>query len=141
MASTILLTREFPQPASRVFAALDDHANMGSWLGQRVSVIKQAPDGGVGTVRRVHSGPINLDEEIVEREAPKRIVYRIVAGMPGISHHRGEITVEPQGDSRSVVRWHIELDSGIPGYAWLLLRAVNVALGGGLARLEKQLTA
>jgi len=135
----IHLSHEFGSSRERVFGALDDHASMGAWLGNPVSIIKRADDGGVGTIRRIHTGVTSLDEEIVEREVPSRIVYRIVAGLPFLVHHRGEITVEPVSDTRSVVRWHVELDTKLPGMSALLGFAVGQALKRGLARLDRQL--
>jgi len=135
----IHLTHEFNASRERVFGALNDHERMGSWLGSTVSVVKRAPDGGVGTVRRIHTGVTKLDEEIVECEVPSRLVYRIVAGLPFLAHHRGEVTVEAMGDQRSVVRWHVELDTRLPGMTEVLAFAVGGALKRGLERLNRQL--
>jgi len=135
----IHLSHEFAASRERVFGALDDHANMGSWLGNPVSVVKRMDDGGVGTIRRIDAGVTKLDEEIVEREVPSRLVYRIVAGLPFLAYHRGEITIEPKGDHGSVVRWHVELDTKVPGMSALLGFAVGQALKRGLKRLDRQL--
>jgi uncharacterized protein YndB with AHSA1/START domain len=137
---SVVLTQTFPTTPDRVFAALDDHANMGRWLGTRVSLLKRAPDGGVGTVRRVHTLLAQVDEEVVEREVPSRLVYRIIGGVPGVSHHRGEIRVTPHGDHQSQVRWEVEIDSPLPGFATLVLGSVRLALGLGLKRLSRQLS-
>lgn len=139
MPKEIRLVRDFSSPAERVFAALDDHENMGRWLGPRFSIVKRAADGGVGTVRRVHNPLFPIDEEILEREVPSRLVYKIIRGAPGVSYHRGEIRVEPQGQSKSRVTWHIEVDSPLPGFASLLLRGLSVALRRGLKKLDAQL--
>ena len=82
----------------------------------------------------------HVDEEVVEREVPSRLVYRIVGGVPGVSHHRGEILVTAEGPERSHVRWEIELDSRLPGYATLMLGSVRVAIDMGLSRLSRQLS-
>jgi uncharacterized protein YndB with AHSA1/START domain len=136
---SVVLTRTFELPAERLFAALDDHANMGRWLGPRVSLVKRAPDGGVGSVRRVHGGLLNIDEEVVEREVPSRLVYRIVGGLPGVRHHRGEIRVAAEGPRRSSVRWEVEIDAVLPALSMLMLASVRLALGVGLRRLSRQL--
>ncbi len=136
---SVHITHEFNASRERVFGALDDHANMGTWLGRAVSVVKQVDDGGVGTVRRVDAGLTKLDEEIVEREVPSRLVYRIVAGLPFLAHHRGVITLEAIGERRSLVRWEVELESKVPGVSALLAFAVDGALRRGLAKLDRQL--
>jgi uncharacterized protein YndB with AHSA1/START domain len=134
-----LLTHELNASRERVFGALNDHEGMGSWIGNKVSVIKRAPDGGVGTIRRIHAGVSKVDEEIVVCEAPSRLVYRIVAGLPFLAHHRGEITVEALSDERSVVRWHVELETRLPGMTEVLLFAVGKLLKRGLERLDSRL--
>jgi uncharacterized protein YndB with AHSA1/START domain len=138
--ASVVLTQTFPTSADRVFAALDDHANMGRWLGTRVTLLKRAADGGVGTVRRVHAVLTNVDEEVVEREVPSRLVYRIIGGVPGVSHHRGEIQVSAEGPHKSRVRWEVEISSPLPGFATLMLGSVRLALGLGLKRLSRQLS-
>lgn len=139
MGKDIRLSHEFAASRERVFGALDDHANMGSWLGTPVSIIKRMDDGGVGTIRRIDAGVVKFDEEIVERDVPSRIVYRIVAGLPFLAHHRGEITIDSVGDNHSVVRWHVQLDLKLPGVSTLLGFALGHALKRGLARLDRQL--
>lgn len=141
MAHDILLTQRFSAPAERVFAALDDHANMGSWLGSRISLIKRADDGGVGSIRRLHMPFGHIDEEIVEREIPSRLVYRIVNHVPGLRFHRGEVTVERTGAASCLVRWRVQVEAGLPGLSSLLLRIVGFALKRGLANLARQLAA
>ena len=136
---SVVLNQDFPFSADRVFAALDDHANKGRWLGTKVSLLKRAPDGGVGTVRRIHAGPVVVDEEVVEREVPARLVYRIITRLPGLSHHRGEILVAARGPARSSVRWEVEVESPLPGVAALMLGTVRFALSRGLKRLSREL--
>jgi hypothetical protein len=141
MANDILVTHDFAVPAERVFAALDDHASMGRWMGGKITLAKRSADGGVGTVRRIHLGVTAIDEEIVERQVPARIVYRIVAGVPFLKHHRGEVHVESRGPTSSQVRWHVDFQSRLPGVSGVLLPGLGAALKQGLKRLERQLRA
>jgi uncharacterized protein YndB with AHSA1/START domain len=135
----IVITHEFAVPAERVFAALDDHANMGRWLGTRVSVVKSGQDG-VGTVRRIHAPLLSIDEEVTERTAPYYLVYRIVRGVPGLSFHRGEIRVEPRADGCSRVRWQVQLDVKPSALTGMILPMIGFALGRGLRELDHQLS-
>ncbi len=139
MPQDVIITHEFPVSAERVFAALDDHANMGRWLGTRVSVVKSGEGGGVGTVRRIHGPLVAVDEEVIERTAPYYLVYRIVRGVPGLRFHRGEIRVEPRSDGRSFVRWQVQFEARSRALTRLILPIIGFALGRGLARLEGQL--
>jgi uncharacterized protein YndB with AHSA1/START domain len=136
---TVHLTKQFSVPQERVFAALDDHASWHTWLGPRVSVLKRAEDGGVGTIRRVHTPLLAIDEVVLEHEAPKRVVYQIKSYLPGLRYHRGEVRVDAEGDGKSVVNWRVELDSSVPGYSRVLLGVVRRVLGFGLNRLARQL--
>jgi uncharacterized protein YndB with AHSA1/START domain len=135
MSRPILVTQAFNVPAERVFAALDDNATMGRWLGVKVELVKSPPDKGVGTVRRLHIGLQTIDEEILEREVPKRITYKIVRGLFPLSYHRGEINVTPTGPDRASAEWKIDLESRIPGLGTL----VRAGLGRGIRRALKKL--
>jgi len=141
MTTPIVMTREFPFPAERVFAKLDDHANMGRWLGVKIELIKPAGEGGVGAVRRLHIGLMKIDEEIVECVAPTHIVYKIVRGLFPLSHHRGEINVTALGADGCRVVWQIEIDSNIPLLAPIVRSALKKGIITGLKRLEKLLAA
>ncbi len=141
MSRPVLVTHTFNAPAERLFAALDDNATMGRWLGVKIELIKSPPDKGVGTVRRLHIGLQRIDEEIFEREIPTRIVYRIVRGLFPLSYHRGEINVASLGPQRSSVEWKIEIESKIPGVAMLVGAGLARAIGRGLAKLAGQIDA
>src|ERR1019366_4473829 len=112
-----------------------DNSTMGRWLGVKVDLVKSPPDKGVGTVRRLHIGLQKIDEEIVEREVPKRIAYKIVRGLFPLSYHRGEVNVTSLGADRSSAEWRIDLESKIPALGAL----VRVGLGAGIDRALKKL--
>lgn len=139
MPNDITIAHDFSAAPELVFAALDDHANMGSWLGGKVTVAKRAADGGVGTVRRIHLGPTNFDEEVVERQVPSRIVYRISRGVPFLRHHRGEIHVQPNGKGGAHVRWNVAFESKLPGVSGPFRSGLGFVLKQGLRRLERRL--
>lgn len=139
MTTPIVMTREFPFSAERVFAALDDHANMGRWLGVKIELIKPAPDGGLGAVRRLYIGPSKIDEEIIERVVPSHIVYKIVRGLFPLSSHRGEINVTTLGPEHCRVVWQIEIESKIPLLILLVRAGLKAGINTGLKRLEKYL--
>jgi hypothetical protein len=71
---------------------------MGKWSGADVRVVARGDERGVGTVRRLKVGTLRIDEEVVYADAPRRLAYRIVRGLP-LSFHRGEILVEPRGET------------------------------------------
>jgi uncharacterized protein YndB with AHSA1/START domain len=136
----ITIDHDFSSAPALVFAALDDHANMGSWLGGKITVARRAVDGGVGTVRRIHLGLTHFDEEVVEREVPSRIVYRISRGVPFLRHHRGVISVEPNGKGGARVRWNVAFESTLPGVSGPFRSGLGLVLKQGLRRLDRKLS-
>lgn len=139
MPNDITIAHDFSAAPELVFAALDDHANMGRWLGPKVTVAKHVADGGVGTVRRIHLGPTNFDEEVLERQVPSRIVYRISRGVPFLRHHRGEIHVAPNGKGGAQVRWNVAFESTLPGVSGPFRSGLGFVLKQGLRRLDRRL--
>ncbi len=129
----------FAVPPERLFEVLSDHEGMSDWIGARVSVVAGPPDGGVGTVRRVRARGIAIDEEVTYSDPPRRMVYRIIRGMPIVRFHRGEILVEPWGRTGSQLTWDILVDSPVPGAAKAIIAVLRPAIRAGLSRLRAQL--
>lgn len=130
----------FAVPPEVLWAAVSDHEGMSDWAGARVTVVAGPADGGVGTVRRIHARGLTIDEEVVYADPPRRLVYRIVRGMPLLRFHRGEIVIEPWGKSGSQLRWSIMMDHAVPGVARLIAAPLQPAMRGALAKLRTQLS-
>lgn len=130
----IVLFEEFRASPERVWSALTDHEGMSKWTGADVKVVARGDESGVGTVRRIKMGGLRIDEEVVYADAPRRLVYRIVRGLP-VSFHRGEILVEPHGD-KTEVTWKILLRSGVPGLVRGSAMVLKPALTRGLSELK-----
>lgn len=129
----------FAVPPERLFEVLSDHEGMSEWIGARVSVVAGPPDGGVGTVRRVRARGLAIDEEVTYSDPPRRMVYRIVRGLPVVRFHRGEILVEPWGRTGSQLTWDILVDSAVPGAARAIVAVLRPAIRAGLSRLRARL--
>jgi uncharacterized protein YndB with AHSA1/START domain len=129
----------FAVPPERLFEVLSDHEGMSEWIGARVSVVVGPPDGGVGTVRRVRARGLAIDEEVTYSDPPRRMVYRIVRGLPVVRFHRGEILVEPWGRTGSQLTWDILVDSAVPGAARAIVAVLRPAIRAGLSRLRARL--
>ncbi len=134
---TLSFLARYPVPPEILWGVVTDHEGMGRWLPANVKVITATPDG-VGTVRRVGVGPLSIDEEIVVLEPPRRMVYRIVRGLP-LRYHRGEVRVAPFGDGGSELAWDITIASQIPYFAQVLARALNRSINQGLRKLGQVL--
>ncbi|HBQ18278.1 MAG TPA: hypothetical protein DEF51_46505 [Myxococcales bacterium] len=137
----ILLEESFGVPPEVLFAALADHEGMSAWMGARVRVVAGPADGGVGTLRRVHARGLSFDEEVTYFDPPRRMVYRIVRGVPLVRFHRGEILVEPWGETGSRLTWDILLDARLPGVARAIAAGLEPQLRAGLSNLRAQLAA
>jgi uncharacterized protein YndB with AHSA1/START domain len=82
-------------PIDRVFEFLADHQNFASLFGGSCRVVRagKSEPNGRGSVRRVGSGLLSFDEQIVTFERPQRIEYKIVRGGP-IKDHLGTIVLK-----------------------------------------------
>ncbi len=132
------LEQDFAVPPERVWAAVTDHASMGKWTGATVRLIVRGDESGVGAVRRVRIGPSAIDEEVVYADAPHRLVYRVVRG-GGLSHHRGEILIEPKrvnGTDGAHLTWNIRMVTPLPGMSRVMSRAIGLGIGRGLVELR-----
>ncbi|MEY4511545.1 MAG: Polyketide cyclase / dehydrase and lipid transport [Pseudomonadota bacterium] len=137
--SQINLSQDFAVPAERVYDALADQDGMSAWMGSKISVPVRGEGGLVGTVRRIHAGPVSFDERIVEAQRPSLIAYTICSPMPLLVKHRGELRIAPIDARRSRVTWQVELvmKSAIVGAA--IRGVLTLALGAALKRLAAKL--
>lgn len=132
----------FAVPPERLFDVMLDHEGMSEWMKAKIRVVRGPDDGGVGAVRRIEApGGAAIDEEVTYTLRPRRIVYRIVAGAPGITFHRGEILIEPWGETGAQLTWDIVLASPVPGLPNLVAAILRPQIQAGLGRLRQQLAA
>jgi uncharacterized protein YndB with AHSA1/START domain len=136
--SETTISREFGVSAQRLYDALADQDILGSWLGATVSVRVRGTHGLVGTVRRIHLGPVSFDERIAVADSPHAIDYAIVPPVPLLRHHRGELRIEALGPSRSRLTWRIALKLAL-GADIVVLPMVKQGLSLALTRLSKLL--
>lgn len=139
--TSVTFEESFAVPPDVLFDTLLDHEGMNRWLDAKISVVRPPEDGGdgVGAIRRIHTPIGGVDEEVTYVLRPRRIVYRIVRGAPGVRFHRGEILIEPWGETGSQLTWNILLDSAIPGVAALIGAGVRAAFRKGFGKLRAQL--
>lgn len=136
--SETTIVQDFNVPPARLFEALSDQDRMGQWMGAKISVPVRGGDGLVGTVRRIHVGPVGVDERIEAADAPRFLAYRIVSPTPFLKHHRGELRIEPRGQG-SRLTWHIVLQLSLPMVGDVVLASLRPLISRGLARLAKKL--
>jgi Polyketide cyclase / dehydrase and lipid transport len=106
---------EIDAPAQAVWERVSDHANTHTWvLVARVRLLTPGvpPPNGLGAVREVAFPERRMWTTIQERvtafDAPRSFSYTIIKGMPGLRDHIGSLTVEPLGEDRSRLTWHVD---------------------------------
>ena len=139
------MRQRFTAAPDRVFAAITDHAALGSWLPADVRLESPGtpPPNGVGAVRIVRVRGLSIREQVTRFEAPRAMDYRVISGAP-FQDHLGEISVTPDGDG-ALVDYRIRF--AWPWYAGGALVGRLVAgqlereITAGLARLAASLPA
>ena len=137
----IKLTREILASPEAIFAVLSDHRGMVGWAGAREVVLRHEgdpPPNGVGAVRVIRAAGLAVEEEITGFDPPKRMEYRVVAGIP-IRDHHGEIRLEPESDFTKLT-WEIRFRPLIPGTGWLLRPLLTRALTDMMTGLASEVS-
>jgi uncharacterized protein YndB with AHSA1/START domain len=114
----IEVERTISASPEQVWDVYTDHAGWKSWSGMKHSSLHVAgnPDkNGTGAVRCLGSYGLNAYEEILDFAPPKRMTYRVVKGVPGMTNHLGEVLFEPSGKGTRVT-WRCRFDSRVPGF-------------------------
>ena len=115
-------------PIEVVFHRLSDHANLNQFPSVEESeLLRPGIDhpNGKGALRRIKSGFVEFEEEIIGYDAPVMMEYIVRASAPyNLDHKFGMIRLEKQGDKTKVV-WISEGDITTPIIGGLLERIAN----------------
>jgi uncharacterized protein YndB with AHSA1/START domain len=141
-AHHVHLEHTFAKPPERIFAHLAEHENLAEVFGAKITRLRDGDGGernGVGSVRKLHIGPLPPFEETVTEFLPsQRIVYRITKGSP-MRGHQGTMTFAPAsggGGTRFV--YDIRLASPIPGVAAIVRAALTRSITKSLPKVERE---
>jgi uncharacterized protein YndB with AHSA1/START domain len=89
-----------------VFAAISDHEAYKQYRGVDTAVLLEAgkPDkNGLGALRKLGSGSIQMIERITHFEPPTRMCYHVEQSKPiFIDHRKGEITLQSEGEGTRI---------------------------------------
>ena len=114
---TIHVEREIEAASLAVWERVQDHANTGSFVeGAQVRLIENGTPSpnGVGAKRELTFpnkrswSMFKILEEVTVYEAPRTFSYKILSGMPAVNDHLGTLTVEPLGEQRCRLTWHVD---------------------------------
>ncbi len=125
-----------PRPA--VWKVFTDHVGWTRWAGVKEVVLRQQgdpPPDGLGAIRVVRSGGVAVEEEITGFDPPKRLTYRLVAGIP-VRDHEAEVRFDVC-DSGTRLTWRVRFEPWIPWTGGILTRLIRRSLRGTLDRLAR----
>ncbi len=125
------LERRVAAPVDIVWAVLTDHRGYATWGAAKSASleVEGAPDvNGVGAVRRLADGRLAIREKVLEFEPKTRFVYTVLSGPP-VKDYRATVTLTPDGDGRTKVRWSVAFLPKIPLTGALLRRVVTRVIG------------
>jgi uncharacterized protein YndB with AHSA1/START domain len=129
-------------PVERVWALVSDHVGWQEWSGAQEVVLRQQGDpapNGLGAIRVLRRGGLALEEEVTGFDPPRRLEYRVCAGIP-VRECRSELRLEPSG-AATRLSWAVQFRPLVPGTGWLLTRLIRPRLAGALDGLAQQLSA
>jgi hypothetical protein len=78
---------------------------------------------GLGEIRAFTTGRYTVREEIVEREANRRLSYALLTGLP-LKDYRADIDLTPSG-AGTEIRWHTTFRPKLPGTGWMFRRGLD----------------
>jgi uncharacterized protein YndB with AHSA1/START domain len=133
------LRSEIAAPVDRVFALLADHVGWREWAGVQEVVLRQQGDpapNGLGAIRVLRRGGLAIEEEVVAFEPPRRIAYRICAGIP-VRDCSADLRLEPAA-AATRLSWQVHFRPLLPGTGWLLRRLIRPKLEQALAGLAQR---
>jgi hypothetical protein len=121
-------------PLLTTWSVLAEQSEMAAWTPARTVTIQHQGDprpAGVGTIRVLSLTPLTIREQITGVDAPSRLTYRLLSGIP-VHDYVGE-TILTGGDTATDILWTVTMTPRWPGTT-LAVRWVVRALANGLAR-------
>jgi hypothetical protein len=133
---TVEVTHASSRPVHELFAELADHERLSRVFGVPVRRIRdgEREPNGVGSVRRMGSWPLRLEETVTAIDPQRSIEYRITRGAGPVRNHRGRLDFASVGSGSRVV-WTIDYDS-LPIVGSALKAMLSRALERGLRKLS-----
>jgi len=92
---------------------VESYCHWGPWSTACYGSKGEGAAGGVGAIRRLKLGRTTVVERVEEVDPQRRLVYRVVKGMP-VRNYRAEVTITPTAEGARV-RWSADWDRTLAG--------------------------
>jgi hypothetical protein len=138
----INLYQEFDAPTEQVWEDFNDHAILGTILGQNIKRIKDSDNpeniNGVNSVRLIKIPFAPFEETIRKSVKPACIEYQVSKGTP-LHHHYGKMQFRSLSAEKSALDYSIEVGSKIPFLGGIVKVAIQNSIETGLEKYAEQL--
>src|SRR5919201_647826 len=121
-------------PPERLYALLADVRTWPEWAPADEAEVEFGQ--GVGEIRRLRKGRVRSKERVVALGPPRRFAYEFLSGLP-IRDYRSAVTLGPNPDGGTTIRWHSTFRAKVPGTGWAMrwsLKRFIAETADGLAR-------
>jgi len=129
---TISLTKVIPAPIDIVFDEYTDHERLSDLpmaISSKVTTPGRTEKNGLGAIRRLNAGAIQLREEITAFERPHLMEYRIIWSFPKARHDLGRVEFK-EVTGGTEVRWTTVFTVQLPLVGARADRAFNALFTG-----------
>jgi uncharacterized protein YndB with AHSA1/START domain len=127
---------EIAAPIDVVWSVYTDYTGWTEWAGVREVVLRRrgepAPNG-IGASCVLRARGVAIEEEIIGFEPPRRLRYRLVAGLPFRSHE-AEVLLSEVGENTRL-SWQVRFEPRVIGTGGLMARLLKSELEQILERL------
>jgi uncharacterized protein YndB with AHSA1/START domain len=127
---------EIAAPIDAVWSVYTDYTGWTEWAGVREVVLRRRGEPtphGIGASCVLRARGLAVEEEIIGFEPPRRLRYRVVAGLPFRSHE-GEVVLSELGENTRL-SWQVRFEPRVIGTGGLLARLLRTELEQILERL------
>ncbi len=135
----IRIHRRAAAPLETVWDVLYDQVGMSSWVpivSIRLEREGDPPPNGVGAIRAVSRRPVKVREQITAVDAPTRLAYRMLSGLP-VRDYVGETTLTADGSATDIL-WTISFSTRVPGMAFVDRQVIGLLVKGLVKEAERR---
>lgn len=120
-----------PAPLEVTWSVLAGQADMAAWAPVKSSRLERPGDpqpDGVGAIRVLKAWPATIREQITAFDAPHRLDYQMLSGLPAHDYHGSTLLSSHDGGTNIV--WTVSMRPRLPGIAFLVRRSVRGLVKG-----------